>query len=146
VPGSAARLKSAQFAQELDHNGEFTGVLRRYAEALITQLAQTAACNAVHRVEQRCARWLLQTHDRMGGGHFTLTQEFLGGMLGVRRTGVSEACSRLQQQKLIRYSRGLIEIVDRKGLERLSCECHRATQKDFARLLGRTSRRNRTSS
>ena len=141
VPGMSVRIKREHFCRQAASSEEFRNILRRYTEALLVQLAQTAACNAVHRVEQRCARWLLQTHDRMRGDHFTLTQEFLGGMLGVRRAGVSEACSRLQEQQLIRYTRGVVEIIDREGLERASCECYRATQKEFDRLLGPTSKR-----
>jgi CRP-like cAMP-binding protein len=138
VPGISARIRSDVFQRELERNGELKSVVARYTEALITQLARTAACNAVHNIEQRCARWLLQTHDRMGTTPFALTQEFLGGMLGVRRAGVSEACSRLQETGLIRYTRGLVDVLDRKGLERASCECYRAIQSEFDRLLGHT--------
>jgi|tagenome__1003787_1003787.scaffolds.fasta_scaffold20955551_3 CRP-like cAMP-binding protein len=141
VPGVFGRMKAEAFERELRRDGELSHILQRYTEALITQLAQTAACNAAHSIEQRCARWLLQTHDRIGGDHFVLTQEFLGGMLAVRRAGVSEVCSKLQAQNLIRYNRGQIEILDRKGLEETSCECYEATRSEFNRLLGNSHRR-----
>lgn len=131
VPGSEVRLKATVFRAELEQNAEFKGILLRYTDAMMSQLAQGVACNAVHSVAQRCARWLLQTHDRMGSDRFPLTHEFLGGMLGVRRAGVSEAASRLSRAGLIRYRRGLIEILDRVGLENASCECYRATQREF---------------
>jgi CRP-like cAMP-binding protein len=143
VPGFSARMSAKAFTRELDRNGALKNVVGRYTEGLISQLARTAACNSVHSIEQRCARWLLQTHERIGTTPFALTQEFLGGMLGVRRAGVSEACSRLQETGLICYSRGLIDVIDRNGLERASCECYASTKREFDRLLGRTPKNQR---
>ena len=94
------------------------------------------ACNRVHRVEQRCARWLLQTHDRVGSDQFLLTQEFLSQMLGVRRARVSAAAGLLQKAGLIRYARGRITVLDRSGLESAACECYRVIKGEFDRLLG----------
>jgi CRP-like cAMP-binding protein len=98
-------------------------VLHRYTQALFTQVAQSAACNRLHTIDQRCARWLLISEDRVGAAQFLLTQEFLAQVLGVRRAGVSEAASRLQQAELIQYRRGIITILDRAGLEAAACEC-----------------------
>jgi CRP-like cAMP-binding protein len=109
----------------------------RYAQALMTQIAQTAACNRLHTVEQRCARWLLQTHDRVDSDEFPLTQEFLGQMLGVGRQAVNEAAKSLQDRGLILYTRGNITITDRQGLETCSCECYEIVRREFNRLLPR---------
>jgi CRP-like cAMP-binding protein len=128
VPGVAARIRVGAFQRELRRGGKLADVVGRCTEALICQLARTAACNSVHDIEQRCARWLLQTHDRMGTSPFPLTQKLLGAMLGVRRAGVNEACSRLRQAGLITYTRELIAILDRKGLERASCDCYQPSR------------------
>ncbi|RYD73103.1 MAG: helix-turn-helix domain-containing protein [Verrucomicrobiaceae bacterium] len=111
-------------------------LLLRYALALMNIMAQTAACNRTHEVEQRCARWLLMTHDRVHKPKFELTQEFLGLMLGVRRPTVSIAAGILSRAGLITYTRGRIMIVDREGLEEASWECYRAIKLEFSRLLG----------
>jgi len=98
--------------------------VHRYANALIAQVSQTAACNRFHVVGARLARWLLMTRDRMRSGEFRLTHEFLAHMLGVRRVGVTTAARTLQARKLIDYSRGKIKILDDKGLEAAACECY----------------------
>jgi CRP-like cAMP-binding protein len=108
-------------------------------EAFLTQVSQTAACNAAHLVEQRCARWLLMTHDRVEGDDFPLTHEFLAFMLSVRRAGVTLAMRALQDAGLVRYTRGHVTVVDRAGLERASCECYRVVSAHFARLLGQVA-------
>ena len=110
-------------------------MLLRYTQALITQIAQSAACNRMHPIEERCARWLLMTRDRVGANHFNLTQEFLAQMLGVRRPSVSIAASMLQKAGLITYSRGLIVVTDNKGLEAASCNCYRVIRDEFDRLI-----------
>ena len=110
-------------------------VLHRYTQALFTQIAQSAACNRLHSTEQRCARWLLMTQDRVGANEFPLTHEFLGQMLGVRRATVTEVAGTLQKMGLITYYRGKITVINRKGLEATSCECYRVIQDDFDRLL-----------
>jgi CRP-like cAMP-binding protein len=99
-------------------------------------MAQSLACNSLHTIEQRCTRWLLMTQDRVRAAQFPLTQEFLAQMLGVRRAGVSEVATRLQQERLIQYSRGLITIVNREGLEAVSCECYATIKQEYDRLLG----------
>jgi CRP-like cAMP-binding protein len=106
----------------------------------MTQVAQTAACNRLHPIEARCARWLCMTHDRVGGGPgdgvaFPLKQEFLAMMLGVRRAGVTVAAGALQNAGLIRYRRGGIRVLDRAGLEAASCECYALVRREFDQLL-----------
>jgi CRP-like cAMP-binding protein len=135
VPGDALRIKAAAFRAEIERSGPLVRVLNRYTQALFNQVAQTTACNRVHLVEQRCARWLLQTHDRVRSDQFLLTQEFLAQMLGVRRSGVSAAAGLLQKAGLIRYARGRITVLDRSGLESASCECYRVIKREFDRLL-----------
>jgi CRP-like cAMP-binding protein len=123
--GGAMRMKSARFAKEIRKSPPLQQGVYRYADALLAQVSQTAACNRFHLVEQRLARWLLMTRDRVRSDEFRLTQEFLAHMLGVRRVGVTKAAGALQARKLIEYSRGGIKILDGKGLEAAACECYR---------------------
>jgi len=113
----------------------FSRVLHRYTNAMMVQIAQGNACNRAHGIEQRCARWLLQTHDRVQGDEFDLTQEFLAQMLGERRATVNQAAGSLQQRGLIRYSRGHIQVTDRDGLEAASCRCYGFVRAEYARML-----------
>ena len=122
--GTAMRMKAAPFIKLLRQSQALQRELHRYTYSLMTQITQTAACNRFHVIEARLARWLLMTHDRMKSSPFRLTQEFLSHMLGVRRVGVTKAARTLQQNRLIRYSRGNITIVDRKGLEAACCSCY----------------------
>ena len=108
----------------------------RYGHAFFNQVAQSAACNHFHSIQQRCCRWLLMTHDRMQSDQFLLTQEFLAMMLGVQRAGVTTAAGGLQRAGLIRYRRGNVTIIDRRGLIRRSCECYGVSKREFDRLLG----------
>jgi CRP-like cAMP-binding protein len=135
VAGNSLRITTAAFTAEVKRNGPLVRVLNRYTQALFNQVAQTTACNRVHLVEQRCARWLLQTHDRVGSDQFLLTQEFLAQMLGVRRSGVSAAAGLLQKAGLIRYARGRITILDRPGLNLAACECYGVIKREFDRLI-----------
>src|SRR5664279_1308750 len=115
VPGAGLRMKAALFKKELARSASMRTVMLRYAHALFSQVAQSAACNHFHSIQQRCCRWMLMTHDRMQSDEFLLTQEFLAMMLGVQRTGVSAAAGALQRAGLIRYSRGVVTILDRSG-------------------------------
>ena len=137
IPGTAIRMDAAAFAGLAGSTGAFHTLLLRYTQAFLTQVAQTAACNGAHLVEQRCARWLLMTHDRVDGDEFPLTHEFLAYMLGVRRAGVTLAMGELQDTRLVRYVRGRVTIVDRAGLERASCECYSVVRAQYERLFGR---------
>ena len=122
--GTAMRMSSAAVRTEANQLGSLHHILHRYSHSLLTQVSQSSACNRFHLVNARLARWLLMTTDRLGVEEFPLTQEFLSNMLGVRREGVSKAAGALQAAKLIRYSRGIITLLDRRGLERKSCECY----------------------
>lgn len=122
--GVAMRMKSARFVKELRQNLPLQRALYSYTHTLMTQVAQTAACNRFHVVQARLARWLLMTRDRIQSDNIHLTQEFLAHMLGVQRVGVTRAAGQLQKRKLIEYSRGKIRIVDQRGLEAASCSCY----------------------
>jgi len=137
VPGVAQRMSADAFLLLASVPGALHDILLRYAQAFLCQVAQTAACNARHLVDQRCARWLLMTHDRVVGDRLPLTQEFLAFMLGVRRAGVSVAMHDMQDAGVIRYTRGAIEVVNRPRLEAMSCECYETVRKHFCRLLPR---------
>jgi CRP-like cAMP-binding protein len=135
VPGEARCMDVDVFTQIARAPGALHRLLLRYTQAFLTQVAQTAVCNAAHLVEQRCARWLLMTHDRVERDEFPLTHEFLAFMLGVRRAGVTVTMRALQDAGVIRYTRGHVAIVDRAGLERVSCPCYRLVRAHFERLL-----------
>ncbi len=122
--GTALRMESSAFRAELAAQPRLVRLLNGYTFALMGQIAQTAACNRFHVVEQRLARWLLMTQDRMCLEHMHMTHEFLGRMLGVRRVGVTTAARSLQSRRLIRYSRGDITVLDRPGLEQAACSCY----------------------
>ena len=124
--GSALRMKTAAFRRELKRNPVLQRELNQYLYVFMAQVVQTAACNRHHVLDERLARWLLMTHDRIQANQFLLTQEFLAHMLGVRRVGVSKAAMLLQKKHLISYTRSHISILDRKGLERASCRCYEA--------------------
>jgi len=137
VPGAALKMEAEVFEQAVGAVGsDFYGVLARATQAWCTQLGQHAVCNRLHRVLARCARWLLQTQDRVGRAEFPLTQEFLAVMLGAGRSNVTAVASQLQQQGLIRYQRGIIHVLDRRGLEAASCECYGVIAQETERLLG----------
>ncbi len=136
VPGEGLKLPARAFVRELSRSPTMQAVFLRYAHAFFNQVAQSAACNHFHTLQQRCCRWLLMTQDRMPGNEFLLTQEFLAMMLGVQRTGVTAAAGALQRAGLITYTRGQVVVLDRRGLKRLSCECYAVSKKEFDRLLG----------
>lgn len=135
VPGAAFRLKADVFRNEAQRGGALADALHRYAQGFFSQLAQNVACNFSHSIEQRASRWLLMIQDRVGD-EFELTHEFISHMLGVRRAGVTEVMGSLQKAGALRYSRGVITILDRKRLEATSCECYRVVTDEFSRLLG----------
>ena len=143
VPGTGFRMTASRFQKEMARSASMRTVMLHYTHAFFNQVAQSAACNQFHSLEQRCCRWLLMTHDRMGSNDFLLTQEFLAMMLGVQRTGVSVAAGALQRAGLITYTRGNVSIRDRAGLERRTCECYGVSKREFDRLLrGRTKGRS----
>jgi CRP-like cAMP-binding protein len=135
VEGETLRMGADHFRASVDGGGKLRQVMLAYAQALFAQISQGVACNGVHSIAERCARWLLETHDRSGSDQFVLTQEFLSDMLGVRRPSVTVAARTLQGAGLIEYERGRITITDRRGLEEASCECYRVITQEYRRLL-----------
>jgi len=133
--GQGYRLAAAAMQQEFDRAGAAMHLLLRYTQALITQMAQTAVCNRHHSLDQQLCRWLLLSLDRLQGNELKMTQELIANMLGVRREGVTEGATRLQQAGLIRYARGHITVLDRAGLEARTCECYAVVRKEYDRLL-----------
>ncbi len=133
--GQAWRLDRQRLKQEFDLGGATQRLLLRYAQALMTQMTQQAACNRHHTVEQQLSRWLLLTLDRVPARELVMTQELVASVLGVRRESISEAAGRLQQRGLIRYRRGHIAVLDRAGLEGRACECYAVVRKESQRLL-----------
>jgi CRP-like cAMP-binding protein len=136
IAGRAFRLDAAFLGKEKRAGSPLAAALGLYTQGFFAQIAQSVTCNRLHNLEQRCARWLLMMHDRAEGDDFSLKQQFLAQMLGVRRSGISEVAGRLQRKRLIKYSRGWMRIIDRGGLERLSCECYQAVAREYRRLLG----------
>jgi CRP-like cAMP-binding protein len=135
VGGSALRVPTDAFIEQLTTNRPLLALMHRYAQFWSEQSSWAIGCNGLHTIEQRCARWLLHTHDRVDGDVVPLTQEFLAVMLAVRRASVSLAAESLQKQGLITYRRGKIVIVDRAGLEEAACYCYGAIQSSYHRLL-----------
>jgi CRP-like cAMP-binding protein len=133
--GYGFRLKSAILKDEFNQAGPVLHLLLRYTQALITQMAQTAVCNRHHSLDQQLCRWLLLSLDRLPGDELLMTQELIANMLGVRREGVTEGAMKLQHAGLIRYARGRISVLDRKGLESRTCECYAVVKKEYDRLL-----------
>ena len=132
--GTALRTTPVKLLRELRGSPFLLRTIKRYLYVLMMQLSQTIACTRFHEVDARLARWLLMTHDRAHADHFHLTHEFLADMLGVRRSAVTIAAGALRERKLIRYVRGEISVLSRRGLEAASCECYEAGTEDYNRL------------
>jgi len=137
IADGAWRMKADVFNREIESNGELNNLTRRYSQALFTQVAQTAACNRMHPIGERLARWMLLMQDRIESDTLQLTHEFISTMLGARRAGVTLAAGKLQAANIIRYSRGKVTILDQEKLEEASCECHRIVRDEYDRLLGK---------
>ncbi|OYD95419.1 Crp/Fnr family transcriptional regulator [Nostoc sp. 'Peltigera membranacea cyanobiont' 210A] len=136
VSGAGMQMDADVFRTEFNRGGAIQKLLLRYVRAIYTELTQSCACNRLHTLEERLARWLLTVSDRLESEEFLLTQEFIAQMLGVRRSGVTVAASTLSRAGMIRYQRGQINILNRENLEATCCECYQVIQKEFARLLG----------
>jgi CRP-like cAMP-binding protein len=128
IDGDAMRLGVREFEKSYESSEEVRDLINGYQSVVYFQAQQSAACQALHTVEARTARWLLHAQDAVGGEVIKLTQEFLSHMLGVRRTSVSVTATKLQEDGLITYKRGTINVRDRKGLEKVSCECYRTVR------------------
>jgi len=132
--GGAYRLSSQWVKEEFTRGGSMQHLMLRYTQSLNTQMAQTAVCNRHHSVDQQLCRWLLLSLDRLASNELVMTQELIANMLGVRREGVTEAAGRLQKLGIIKYSRGKITVLDRPGVEALSCECYDAVKREADRI------------
>lgn len=135
IAGNGLKLRAEVLKEEFNRDAHFRELLLRYLHVFITQISQTAACNRMHRLEERLARWLLACQDRLSADEIGSTQEFIAQMLGVRRAGVSVAATQLQERGLIAYKRGRIQIVDREGLRAASCECYEVVSREYERML-----------
>jgi CRP-like cAMP-binding protein len=133
MPGSAMCMKVQALKAELKLGGALPSLLKHYAHALFSQVAQSAACVSAHAVDKRLSRWLLMTHDRAPGDEFEMKHEFMAMMLGVTRSVVTIAAGRIQDEKMIRYTRGRVTILDRRGLEASACECYGVVKEAYAR-------------
>ena len=135
IGGEALCIPTSHLEAAKNGSARFGDLFSRYADALLAQMMQSVACNALHSVEERACRWLLATHDRAGDSVIQLTQASLAEMLGVQRTTVTAVTGALANRGLIRNHRGHVEVIDRRGLERAACECYRAVEDHFASLL-----------
>jgi len=143
VAGEPAAVMSIEvFRREMDRRGAFHDLVTCYSQAFVALLMQSVACNGLHSAEERCCRWLLMTHDRIGQDEFALTHEFLAIMLGVRRPTVTLVMAELARAGIVSHVRGHVRVVDRKGLEGASCECYRNIRAVFDRLLPHADRAN----
>jgi CRP-like cAMP-binding protein len=133
MPGSAMRMQAEVLRDELKRNGVLRNVLQRYSHALFTQVSQSAACISSHAVDKRLSRWLIMTHDRAPGDEFAMKHEFMAMMLGVTRSVVTRAAGSLQAEKMIRYTRGQVTILDRGRLEATACECYVVVKAEYER-------------
>jgi CRP-like cAMP-binding protein len=133
--GHAYRLPGKVLKDEFNLAGPMQRLLLRYTQSLLTQMAQTAVCNRHHSLEQKFCRWLLLCLDRLPSNELTMTQELIANMLGVRREGITEVAGHMQKAGLIEYHRGHISVLDRTGLEALTCECYEVVRKEYERLL-----------
>lgn len=134
IAGSGFRIRAQELRNEFDRLGELRTILQKYMQAYLVQTAQTAACNRLHNIEERLARWLLTCRDRTGSNHLRLTQDFLGQMLGAPRTTVTLAAGLLQRAGMIDYARGMVTVKDGVALEGTACECYRTVHDEFKRL------------
>jgi CRP-like cAMP-binding protein len=136
LPGNAIKIAADPLKSEFNRNTELRDLMLKYTQALSAQISQNVACNRLHDMEQRLARWLLEVRDRIESDSFPLTQEFIAEMLGVRRAGVTQTAGQLKERGVIEYSRGRIKIIDVQVLEDVACECYQVLKEEYDRLLG----------
>ncbi|NEX61933.1 Crp/Fnr family transcriptional regulator [Noviherbaspirillum galbum] len=137
IPGNSLRMPAEHFRRAMDGDGALRNLSFRFFRAYLSHVSQSVACNRLHTTEERFARWILASHDRVEGNEFQLTQEYLADMLGVHRPSVTLIARRFQQAGMLDYHRGIVTILDRKGLEEAACECYAQVRKQFARALGK---------
>ncbi|MEH1816127.1 MAG: Crp/Fnr family transcriptional regulator [Nostoc sp.] len=135
VPGNAVKMKAHLLLDEFDTNKQLRDVMLKYTQAYIAQISQNVACNRIHTLEKRMARWLLESSDRLYADELFLSHEFLSHMLGVRRSGITETAHLLEKKGLIKCGRKKIQTIDRQGLEEASCECYEVIKQEYNRLL-----------
>jgi CRP-like cAMP-binding protein len=135
--GGAYRMKGADVMSEFSESGDFQDILMCYTQSLITQISQTAICNRLHSVDQQLCRWLLMNHDHQQTTVFLMTHDQISNLLGVRRESVSLAASHLQERGMIECSRGKIKMLDRRGIERVACECYEVVREQYDRMLSK---------
>ena len=136
VPGEIVSVRADLFRQEVKRQGALASLVEHYTLAYFSQVSQQVACNGLHSVEQRCARWILLTHDRVGeADEFPMTHEFLAQMLGVRRASVTVTAGILQRAGFVEFGRGRVTVIDRAGLEGAACECYAVTREVYDRML-----------
>lgn len=137
VPGDSLRMRADTFKLLLSTNQALSRITLRYMQAYLSQVSQSVACNALHSIDQRFARWVLMCHNRAHGKPFHLTQEYLASMLGVQRSSVSLTAKQYQDAGMIRYNRGQLTVLDYEGLEKATCECYHTVKDLFEKLLGK---------
>lgn len=137
IPGDSLRMPAEKFKQAIEGKSELRRLTYRFLQAYLSHVSQSVACNRLHSTQERFAKWILASHDRVQGDEFQLTQEFLADMLGVHRPSVSLIARRFQQAGLLDYRRGIVRVLDRAGLEETACECYAVVRKQFARVLGK---------
>lgn len=135
--GVAFRMKGTDVMEEFSESGDFQDILMCFTQSLITQISQTAICNRLHSVDQQLCRWLLMSHDHQQTTTFLMTHDQISNLLGVRRESVSLAASHMQESGLIKYARGKITMLDRKGIEAVACECYQVVKKQYDRMLSK---------
>ena len=140
IAGKALKIAADPVKVEFDRNTEFRSIMLKYTQALIAQISQNAACNKLHQLGPRCARWLLEVSDRIQSDSFALSHEFIAEMLGISRVSVTLAMETLKKKNIIKYARSNISILDMPALERESCECYSILHEEYDRLLGTHSR------
>jgi hypothetical protein len=138
IPGDSLRMPVARFSEAIAAHKELRRICFRFLQAYLSQVSQSVAFNRLHSTEERYARWILISHDRVRGNQFQLSQEFLADMLGVHRPSVSLIAKRFRQAGLLDYRRGTVTVLDRAGLEAAVCECYAAVRKQFERVLGKS--------
>ena len=135
LPGEAVKIEAEPMRVEFNRNTEMRDIMLRYTQSFLAQISQNVACNRLHEINQRFARWLLEVRDRVQSDQFPLTHKFMAEMLGIRRSSVTDVARKLRKREVIEYRRGKLQIKQTEVLEKLSCECYFALKEEYDRLL-----------